>query len=121
VLVSEVKSDATALELSDLKKITNTIFDYISNNDVAVYYYCDRKCIPNRRSKKNELELPQKYRSLLFGKLFESCDKRSDLVKHDIEIKDPNEDLHLISLISKKELRTELTQISQTVECMNDK
>jgi hypothetical protein len=121
ILTSEVISKDNCLKLADLKKITSIIVDYISAHDVALYYYCDTKPIPHKISAKNAHKLPQEYRWDLFGTLFDNCDNRGRFVKHDIDIKDPSNGRHFISLISKLEHKTHLTKISQTVESVNDK
>ena len=121
ILTSEVGSKNDCLKLADLKKITSVIVGYISTHDVALYYYCDTKPIPHKISTRNSHKLPQEYRCDLFGTLFDHCDNRDRFVKHDIDIKDPSNGRHFISLISKLEHKTQLTRISQTIESENKK
>jgi len=109
-----VKSISDRISLTELFHISELILEYLNNNDVVLYYYCDT--IEINRSSKNKNMLPQEFRHELFSKLFmkkNTC----DLVKNDIIIR--NE--HYISLISSEVHKKKVTEISNKVSEMNDK
>ena len=108
------------LNLNDLFDISHIILDYINNNDVILYYYCDTNATDIFISKKRSLIQPQEYRHNLFNALF-SYMKQDNLVKDEIIIDDPAANTHYISLITKAEHKSSLTEVSIEVQKMNDK
>lgn len=114
-----VESITVNISISELFSISELVFEYLNNNDVVLYYYCDITEI--KRSYKNKNMLPQEFRNILFTKLFEK--KRADnMLKNDIVIhNEKNNDIHYISLISSNINKKKMTEISNEVSKMNDK
>lgn len=107
------------LGLNDLFTISKIILDFINKNDVILYYYCDINA-DIFMSKRRSLMQPQEFRHNLFNALF-SYMKQDNLVKDEIIIDDPGVNTHYISLITKVEHKSSLTEVSIEVQKMNDK
>lgn len=71
--------------------------EYLNENDVILYCYCDNKEI--LRDKKHQHLSPQEYRSLLFQRLFER-ERNGELLNKPIVLTDSNEEKHFIHLFS---------------------
>lgn len=112
--------DNRKVEFKDLISIANLIKDYLNINQVVLYYYCDHSADDLFISDKNKHLLPQEYRSFLFSRMFDFL-KIHNFVKDEIIIIDNDNIPHHISLITKKEDRKSLTEISIEVQKMNDK
>lgn len=54
---------------STLSKFSKIVREYLSENDVILYCYCDDREI--ERSKKHQNLTPQEYRSVLFERMFD--------------------------------------------------
>lgn len=81
-----------------LIEFSGIIKAYLDNNDAVLYCYCDNKEIDRGKSKLNMS--PQKYRSLLFSRMFDRIGN-VDYVNHTVQISDETYGDHYIHLISK--------------------
>lgn len=98
---------------STLFQISGIIKEYISDNDVVLYCYCDQKEIA--RGTKNMNMTPQQYRSLLFSRMF---DKKGDtnFINNPIIIADEINGDHHIHLISKKSNYKDILTIEKELQ-----
>lgn len=115
-----VEASSELLSLRDLIAISRIVMDYVNNNDVILYYYCDMNISDLFMSKNKSKMQPQEFRHNLFNALF-SYMKQDTLVKDEIIIEDPEANTHYISLITKIEYKTSLTEVGVEVQKMNDK
>lgn len=121
VSITLVLEKEKVVSLRDLIIITRMIKDYLIDNKVVLYYYCDHSRDDIFISKRNIEKTPQEYRSNLFESLFDFMET-DGFIKDQIIIGDQNSpDAHFISLISKEEDKSYLTDISIAVQKMNDK
>lgn len=121
VSIALVQQNEKVVSLGDLISICRIIKDYLIENKVVLYYYCDRSSHDIFISKKNNSKSPQKFRSNLFESLFDFLDT-TGYIKDQIIIGDEDSpDAHFISLISRTEDKSHLTDISIEVQKMNDK
>lgn len=84
---------------STLFKISSIIEDYIVNNDVILYCYCDN--VEIKKSDKKSTLSNQEFRSMLFCRMFERHTKENYLNKVVI-IDDESVNNHYIHLITEK-------------------
>ena len=115
-----VETTGKSLTLKDLISLTRIVKKFLSVNQVVLYYYCDASPIDIYISEKNKAMTPQEFRYNLFNALFDLI-KTNDFVKDEIIIEDPENNTHYISLITKVEDKSNLTEISIEVQKMNDK
>ncbi|MBS9767472.1 MAG: hypothetical protein KGV44_08020 [Flavobacteriaceae bacterium] len=115
-----VESKNEILPLKDLISIGRLIRDYLINNQVVLYYYCDTSSDNIEISERNKELEPQEFRHKLFNSLYKLFDNK-DIVKDEIIIEDPTNNTHFISLITKTSDKTNLTNVSIAVQQMNDK
>ena len=108
------------LSLKDLVEIVRIIIDFLNDNQVVLYYYCDSSDADIFMSVRNKQQLPQEFRHNLFNALF-SFMKLDHLIKDEIIISDPINSTHYISLITKIEDKSALTEVSIAVQQMDDK
>lgn len=98
----------STLSFKDFCQISKIIENFLHENDIIIFYYCDDK--PIKRSKKNSFLTNQEYRSLLFGKMFNRAANTSYL-KKDFKIDDNINGDHYISMISSKKNHLEIARI----------
>ena len=116
-----VDSKERTVSIKDLINISKIIKDYLFEKKVVLYYYCDHSCDDIFISKRHEKMSPQEFRSNLFGSLFDFL-KVDNFTKDQIIVEDKqNETTHYISLITKIEDKSNLTEISIKIQEMNDK
>lgn len=115
-----VKPVDESLELRDLIAITRIIKDFLNDNQVVLYYYCDSSASDIFISERNNKMSPQEFRHNLFNSLFDLM-KFDNFVKDEIIIDDPENSNHYISLITKEVDRSSLTEVSIAAQKMNDK
>lgn len=115
-----VESVEKNLTIKDLIAITRIIIDFLNKNQVVLYYYCDTNDSDIFISERNNTMLPHEFRHNLFNSLFDLM-KIRNFVKDEIIINDPINSNHYISLITKKEDKSALTEVSIEVQKMNDK
>ncbi|ARN77948.1 hypothetical protein BST97_08025 [Nonlabens spongiae] len=121
VSITLVEKAEKVVSLSDLINICYLIKDYLMDNRVVLYYYCDHGGDDIFISERNSFRSPQNYRSNLFERLFDFLDTEN-YVRDQIIIGDEDSnDAHFISLISREEDKSHLTDISIQVQKMNDK
>lgn len=96
-----------------LFKISQSIKEYLEENNVILYAYCDNKEII--RSKKNLKMLPQEFRSSLFSSMFNRKSNRL-FINERIIISDPENGDHYIHLISREENRDQIEAIANMVK-----
>lgn len=101
---------------STLFEISGIIKEYLNQNDVVLYCYCDRKEI-SRGVKKMSMS-PQEYRSLLYSRMF---DRKSDegFINKPIIIADEVYGDHYIHLISTKPNEEEIFAIEKELLKLN--
>lgn len=83
---------------STLFQISGLIRTYLDKNNAVLYCYCDDREIERGKSKLNMS--PQKYRSLLFNRMFDRIGN-NDYINHTVQINDETYGDHYIHLISK--------------------
>lgn len=116
-----VETNDKAIQIKDLIAISRIVKDYLETNKVVLYYYCDHSSDGITISKRHLDMSSQKYRSDLFNTIFDFM-RVSVFVKDDIIIFDShNNESHYISLITKVEDRSSLTEVSIKVQEINDK
>lgn len=116
-----VESTEAKVTLKDLIALTRIIIDFLNNNQVVLYYYCDTSGSDIFISQRNYKMQPQEFRHNLFNALFDLM-KITHFVKDEIIIDDnANNTIHYISLITKSEDKASLTEVSIEVQKMNDK
>lgn len=115
-----VESTEAGLGLRDLIALTRIIKDFLNENQVVLYYYCDTSASDIFISPRNQKMQPQEFRHSLFNALFDLM-KVTDFVKDEIIIEDPANNTHYISLITKVADKSSLTEVSIAVQQMNDK
>jgi len=95
---------------STLSLFAQIIQDFLKENDVILYCYCDHAEI-SRSSRKQDLS-PQEYRSLLFSAMF-ARQGNNDYVNQLIVINDEVD--HFIHLISSKEYISQIELLQNQV------
>lgn len=95
--------------------IHRQIQQYLSENEVILYYYCDSSDIYYRNDRKRRFTSPQHFRSELFYTLFQKT-KTDDL--HIENIKIPNElhGNHFLSIIYKDKHQSKIALILKEIE-----
>jgi hypothetical protein len=101
---------------STLFQISGIMKEYLNQNDVVLYCYCDQKEIA--RGVKNITISPQRYRSLLFSRMF---DRKNDdnFINNPIIIADEVHGDHYIHLISKKSNQSNIHAIEKELMKLN--
>ena len=120
VSIVQVASKEVPIGIKDLIALSRIIRDFLFENQVVLYYYCDTSDSDIFISLKNQKMLPQEFRHSLFNALFDLM-KVSDFVKDEIIIEDPEATAHYISLITKVADKSSLTEVSVAVQQLNDK
>ncbi len=115
-----VESKNKILPLKDLISICRLIKEYLINNQVVLYYYCDTNSDNIKISVRNKELEPQEFRHKLFNSLYRLF-SNTGIVKDEIIIEDPANNTHFISLITKTIDKENLTNVSIAVQQMNDK
>jgi len=114
-----VKGNYQVNNAGTLSLISFIVSDFMESNDVILYFYCDVKDIKRR----NNAISPQKYRSLLFSKIFEkelNHNKNADsYVNKIIILKDTHDDEHYIHLISKSKNEAQINTIILELNKLN--
>ena len=90
-----------------LLQITSIIKEYLNENDVVLYCYCDDKAI--NKSKNKENVTPQEYRSKLFSVIFEK-EADAKFINNRIIINGDTD--HYIHLIAQKKNSAHIDLIS---------
>lgn len=103
---------------STLFQISACIKEYLEDNNVVLYCYCDNKHI-DRNKNKAHLS-PQQYRSMLFSKMFDKGDDKT-YTNSLIVIGDPANQDHYIHLISKKSNQTMIDVIAADIKGFDNK
>lgn len=98
--------------INNLISIAETIKAFLLENDVILYYYCDRSPITYR---KNRIISPQAYRSQLFHTLFLRLES-PNIIKEATIISDSDNENHYITIISTLKNMGELNRISQELQ-----
>jgi hypothetical protein len=104
-----------------LNMISSGIFDVLkSDKNMALYFYCDNTDIDRR----NQSISPQKYRSLLFSKMFERfllIRKRNDYIDEPIILIGKDEVEHYIHIISHKDNECQINILKTEIKKMENK
>ena len=108
------------IESNSYKTLSNfieIIFDYLIENDVIVYYYCDVVPVKIRKNRNIKLS-PQEFRFKLFSTMFF---KRNSLEFYlqEITLTDVEENNHYTSLISKISNKDKVELIKSDIEKLN--
>ncbi|PZW36934.1 hypothetical protein LX95_02917 [Mesonia algae] len=82
-------------------RFSKLILDYLNENNVVLYYYCDTSNITIRSNRIRKIT-PQEFRSKLFSIIFEKINSQ-DFIEKPIKINDPENGHHYTSLICHKE------------------
>ncbi|GEM54114.1 hypothetical protein B0A58_00740 [Flavobacterium branchiophilum NBRC 15030 = ATCC 35035] len=100
-----------------LHKFIKIILDYLLNNDVIIYYYCDVVPVKTRKNRKIKLT-PQEFRFKLFSTMFTKRNSE-EFYLQEIILNDYEENNHYISLISKIINKEKVELIKSDIEKMN--
>jgi hypothetical protein len=111
-----VNNKANANTIGDLLQISSIIKNYIQDNDVILYYYCDHHSIERRKTEYT----PQQFRFQLFNAMFKRIN-HSNFIKKDIIIEDKINGNHYISLISNIRNSEVLNDVFIEIEKLNQK
>lgn len=103
------------ISLSFLKSISYTLFNFLDTHNVIFYYYCDTSILQNRHCSNNKTS-PQKYRRMLFKRIFERYIKKNTLIKKGFEIIDTHGVDHHIVLIGKKKHEALIDLLSSEID-----
>lgn len=102
-----------------LFQMAKIIQEYLDNNDVVLYCYCDNKGI---KRNKNKLHiLPQYYRSTLFSSLFSKNNTLKAYINEVIHIPDEKNGDHYIHLISRISNEKHIEEIAMELDKFNHK
>lgn len=97
---------------STLFSISKYIKQYLIDNDVILYCYCD--ILPIGVNIKNKQCSPQEYRSLLFKRMFDREYKEDgSFINKPIELVDLNNETHYIHLFTRSENTEDLQYLSK--------
>ena len=111
-LVSESEV-ATINNIGTLNIISTTIFNFLDENDVVLYYYCSKDTIYQRTNRKKIP--PQQYRSKLFLTLFNKIIKKyqeRDYINKPIIIPDELYGDHYIHFIAESKHSDKLDKLA---------
>lgn len=108
VLVKYEKQNGRAF----MNYLAQYVCDYIINNNVIIYYYCDKSDI-NMRTSRNKS--PQEFRHELFNKLYETIQNDST-IRETLIIPDKMYGDHYISLITTMQNKADLECLSSHFE-----
>lgn len=103
--------------LKTLNKFIKIVLDYLDQNDVIIYYYCDTAPIKMRENRKQKYS-NQEYRFNLFLSMFNKL-KSSDFYLQDIIINDNANGNHYTSLISRIRNSEKVEAIKSDLEKYN--
>jgi hypothetical protein len=106
-LTISVENNVGVNNSATLLQITSIIKEYLNENDVVLYCYCDDKEV--NKSKNKENITPQEYRSKLFSAMFE---KEADANFINSRIIITGDTVHYIHLIAKKKNSAHIDLIS---------
>ena len=112
VLELDKKTFGKSNDFGDLYRIAAIIYDFLENNDVILYYYCDIKPVKQRDNRTKISN--QEYRSRLFSLMidrFISADYEKTICK----IPDSQNEIHYIHLISKIENSEQVKSLSSAL------
>lgn len=119
-----VSDEVNPPSVSTLLTISRIIYNFIEDNDVVLYFYCDRSPI-NKRDNRDINMSHQQYRSILFDNMCKRFLKINGLtnsfVQKKIVLKDTDGHYHFVHLISRIKNLTQLRAIAEAVENMQDK
>jgi len=110
-IVIETDADFKVISNSraSLSKMVNIILDYADKNNVVLYCYCSDKAI--KKSKNNEEQTNQQFRSNLFSAMFK-MNKSEKFLNKVVVIHDLNAGHHYLHLITKVENKHVIDEIS---------
>lgn len=103
--------------LKTLNKFIQIVLDYLNQNDVIIYYYCDTSPIKIRETRKQKYSY-QEYRFNLFLSMFNKL-KSSDFYLQDIIINDNVNGNHYTSLISRTINSDKVNNVKSDLEKYN--
>ena len=100
-----------------LNKFVDIIIEYIENNNVVIYYYCDVVPIKIRENRKEKYS-PQEFRFRLFLTMFNKRNYK-DFYLQDIILTDEKNGNHYTSLISRITNKNNVELIKTDIEKFN--
>ncbi len=114
VLMSEIIESNS---YKTLHKFIEIIKEYLFENDVIIYYYCDVQPIKIRKNRIIKYA-PQEFRFKLFSTMF--CRKnRQEFYLQEIILTDNEEGNHYTTLISRVENKKEIELVKSEIEKLN--
>jgi len=109
-----------------LNFLGNEVLKFLEKNSGIVYFYSDHADI--RKSEKNQGYSNQEFRNKLFSSMFERKKRKVifggntfEFVLRNIQIKDPKNGDHFISLISKKDCLDHLENLADQILSIGEK
>lgn len=112
-----MSSNIESNSFKTLNKFIEIIFNYLQENDVIIYYYCDVVPIKIRKNRKIKLS-PQEFRFKLFSTLFSKI-KSDEFYLQEIISIDKTQNNHYTSLISKIANKNKIEAVKSDIEKMN--
>ncbi|MFV8343055.1 hypothetical protein [Flavobacterium sp. XS2P39] len=100
-----------------LNKFIGIIFDYLLNNDIIIYYYCDVVPIKIRKNRNIKFS-PQEFRFKMFSTMFSKRNSQ-EFYFQEIILTDHEENNHYTSLISKISNREKIDLVKSDIEKLN--
>ena len=100
--------------IKTFSRFSQIILDYLNENNVILYYYCDTSDIAIRNNRKRKVT-PQEFRSKLFSKIFEKMNP-TNFIEKPIKINDPENGNHYTSLICHKQNSKVLFEIEKDLK-----
>lgn len=101
----------TINRVDTLFNFSHIIFNYLRENDVILYYYCDVTPIKIRYNRKRKLT-PQAYRSKLFSKMFEKFNT-NEYIQRPIKINDHENGHHYVCLVCHQSNNNALKEVEK--------
>lgn len=96
------KKEEEEIGINFLMSICYTLYNFIINNNVVLYYYCSNEYLNNRHCVKQNIP-PQRYRHNLFSSIFKRYVKPNSLIEYHRFFIDSSNEEHYLVLISKPE------------------
>lgn len=99
-----------------LFELSNIVLDYLVNNNVVLYYYCDISPLYIRNTRQITMST-QEYRSILFSKVFERSNPGNYREKT-VRISDPENGDHFTTLIFHEENQNIIEEIEEDLKSL---
>lgn len=117
ISITLISSNIEINSLKTLNKFIKIVLEYLEQNDVIVYYYCDTSPIKIRQNRKQTFS-NQEFRFNLFLLMFNKM-KSEEFYLQDIIISDTENGNHYTSLISRISNKNKVELVKLDIEKFN--